>query len=64
FQHGISLKDTYEIYDNYIDDGGTFEDLIEKIIDVFEVSGFFKKEDLEEGKKELEEAKTKGKKNK
>ncbi|SHH55927.1 DUF6096 family protein [Sporanaerobacter acetigenes] len=59
FQHNITLADTYDIYDEYVDDGGTFEDLIEVIIDVFEVSGFFKKEDLEEGKKKLEESQKK-----
>ena len=57
FNHGITLKDIYDIYDEYIDEGGSFEDLIETIIDVFEVSGFFKKEQLEEGKRKLEEAK-------
>lgn len=56
FQHGMTLADVYEIYDRYVDEGGTFESLIEKVIDVFEVSGFFKKEQIEEGKKKLKEA--------
>jgi hypothetical protein len=59
FQHNITLKDTYDIYDEYVDDGGTFEGLIELIIDVFEVSGFFKKEQIKEGKKKLKEAREK-----
>lgn len=50
FHHGITLKDVYDIYDEYVDNGGTFEDLIEKIVDVFEVSGFFKEEDLKKVK--------------
>lgn len=50
FHHNITLKDVYDIYDEYVDNGNTFEDLIEVIIDVLEVSGFFKKEDIEEGK--------------
>lgn len=50
FHHGITLKDVYDIYDEYVDNGGTFEDLIEKIVDVFEVSGFFKEEDLKKAK--------------
>lgn len=49
FHNGITLSDAYDIYDEYIDEGGTFEDLIEKIIDVFEVSGFFKKDQVKEG---------------
>lgn len=59
FNHGINLVDTYAIYDDYVDSGGGFEELIEIIIDVFEVSGFFKKEQIEEGKKKLEEKKEK-----
>lgn len=59
FHHGISLSDVYKIYDDYVDEGGGFEELIEVIVDVFEVSGFFKKEDIEEGKKEIEEKKNK-----
>jgi hypothetical protein len=59
FQHGITLLDTYNIYDAYVDEGGTFEALLELIMEVFEVSGFFKKEQLEEGKKKMEEVKKK-----
>lgn len=59
FQHGITLPDTYNLYDEYVDNGGTFENLIELIMDVFEVSGFFKKEQLEEGKAKLREAEKK-----
>lgn len=57
FHHGIKLSDVYKIYDEYVDEGGGFEELIEVIVDVFEVSGFFKEEDIEEGKKKLEEEK-------
>ncbi|MBU5677912.1 hypothetical protein KQI88_15955 [Alkaliphilus sp. MSJ-5] len=57
FQHGIGLSDTYNIYDEYVDNGGAFEDLIEVIMDVLEVSGFFKKEQLEEGKAKLKKTK-------
>ncbi len=59
FHHNITIKDTYEIYDEYVDNGGTFEDLIEVIMDVFEVAGFFKKDQLKEGKTNLKETKKK-----
>lgn len=59
FQHGITLLDIYNIYDAYVDEGGTFEALLELVMEVFEVSGFFKKEQLEEGKKKMEEVKKK-----
>lgn len=57
FHHKITIKDTYDIYDEYVENGGTFEDLIEVILEVFEVAGFFKEEDLKEGKAKLKEAK-------
>lgn len=57
FHHNITLTDTYDIYDEYVDMGETFEDLIEVVMDVFEVAGFFKKEQLEEGKAKLKEKK-------
>lgn len=50
FHHKITLIDTYNIYDEYVDDGGTFESLIEILLEVFEVAGFFKAEDLKEAK--------------
>ncbi|OZV10793.1 hypothetical protein CIW83_18420 [Tissierella sp. P1] len=59
FHHGITLSDTYDIYDDYVENGGTFEDLIELMLDVLEVAGFFKAEQLEEGKAKLKEAKKK-----
>ncbi|WFA10330.1 DUF6096 family protein [Tissierella sp. Yu-01] len=57
FHHKFALKDTYDLYDEYVDEGGTFEDLIELMLEVFEVSGFFKKEDIEEGKAKLQKSK-------
>lgn len=45
FDHGISLEDTYNIYDEYIDNGGTFGELINALFNVLEVSGYFRKVD-------------------
>lgn len=50
FHHNIAVKDTYDIYDEYVEQGGTFEDLIEILLEVFEVAGFFKAEDLSKAK--------------
>lgn len=41
YEHGISMDDIYDIYDNYIDDGHTMMDLIPLIMDIFKSSGFF-----------------------
>ena len=43
YQHNITLSDAYDLYDDYVDDGHTLEDFIPLILEIFEVSGFFKK---------------------
>ena len=48
YEHGISIEETYSIYDKFIDDGKTLMDFIPIVVDIFRVSGFFK----EEGKNE------------
>lgn len=40
--HGITIDDTYSIYDKYVEEGHTMLDLIPVIIDVFKSSGFIK----------------------
>ena len=40
--HGITLDKTYDIYDEYVDCGGTLMDLIMALVEVFKISGFFK----------------------
>lgn len=54
YQHGITLDDTYAIYDDFIEDGHTMMEIIPIILDIFKVSGFFKEEVEEdaEGKNE------------
>ncbi|MDQ0091669.1 putative NUDIX family phosphoesterase [Paenibacillus anaericanus] len=42
FEHGITLDKTYELYDQYIEDGGSYVGMIKVIIEVLKVSGFFK----------------------
>ena len=42
--HGISLDDVYDIYDDYCAAGHDFTSLIELLVQVFEESGFIPKE--------------------
>lgn len=42
FHHGISIEDVNDIYDEYVENGGTFTDLLTEMVEVFKVSGFFK----------------------
>lgn len=47
YQSGISEVDTYDLYDEYVDSGKTFTDLIPVILEIFKVSGFFKDEEVQ-----------------
>ncbi|MEG0753163.1 MAG: DUF6096 family protein [Angelakisella sp.] len=42
-QHGTTMEKVYTLYDQYIDDGNSIEDLLQVISALFEASGFFKK---------------------
>ena len=55
FHHGITLEDVADIYDNYVESGGTFTDLLTEMVEVFKVSGFFK-EPSKKGKKAVMKA--------
>lgn len=46
--HRISIKDTYDIFDEFVDDGGDMTELIQVITEVLQVSGFFKKQPQEQ----------------
>lgn len=42
YQSNISIADTYNIYDNLVDDGKALEDILQIILDILKVSGFIK----------------------
>ena len=48
FQHGISLDDTYEIYDEFVDEGHNLMDLVPILLEIFKVSGLMGEEGEEE----------------
>jgi hypothetical protein len=43
YQHGITLDTTYELYDNYIDAGGSYMDFFGILQEILQVSGFLPK---------------------
>lgn len=43
FHHNINHKAAVDLYDLYIEDGGTYFELLDILSEVFEVSGFFSK---------------------
>ena len=53
YKHDIKLEDVYRIYDEYVDEGNVFTDLIPVILDVFKVSGYIKSETKEENEKNV-----------
>ena len=42
--HGITMDEVYDIYDNYIEEGNTYIDFISVILDIFKSSGILKEE--------------------
>lgn len=44
YNHGISLEDTYTIYDKFVEEGNTFMDFIPVIMEIYKVSGLFQEE--------------------
>lgn len=42
YNHGITLNDTYDIYDRYLADGGSYAGMISELVEVLKVSGFFR----------------------
>ena len=52
FHHNISLEDTYDIFDEYVDEGHTLIDLIPFLLEIFQVSGLIPTEGEEENPNE------------
>lgn len=48
YQHGITINDAYDIFDDYLADGNTSVDFINVIVEVYKASGIIK--DVDEGK--------------
>lgn len=42
-EHGYTLADVYDLYDEYVEEGNTYTDLIPELLNILEVSGFFKR---------------------
>lgn len=42
-EHGYTMQDVYDLYDDYVEEGKTYTDIIPELLTVLEVSGFFKR---------------------
>lgn len=45
--HGITLDDAYNIFDDYLADGNTATDFITVLLEIYKVSGLIKKDSIE-----------------
>lgn len=56
-EHGFSMQDVYELYDDYVEEGKTYTDLIPELLNVLEVSGFFKRpaQEAKKGRKKKQD---------
>lgn len=45
YHSNMNVNDVYDLYDEYMEAGGTYMDLIPVLLDIFKVSGFFKEDD-------------------
>lgn len=51
YNHSITLDDTYDLCDKYIEEGHDLTDIIALLMEVFKTSGFIKEETQEEAEK-------------
>lgn len=57
YQHGIKEKEVMDIYDDYVEEGGSQTDfMINVFIPIYQVSGFFPKSVAENMQTKMEEA--------
>ena len=52
YNHGFTQDNAYDLYDKLVDEGYTFEDVLNIVVEGMVASGFFKKAQLEEVKEE------------
>jgi hypothetical protein len=51
YQHGVTMDDAYDIFDNYLADGNSMTDFIPVLVEVYKVSGIIKVEKEETDEK-------------
>lgn len=56
FEHGKTIEEVYDLYDAYMDSGGSIDDLLSLLLEVFKVSGFISDEEEDEAEEEEKNA--------
>ena len=49
FNHGMTMDNTYDLYDEFVDEGHNIMDLVPVLLEIFKVSGLMG-EETEDGK--------------
>lgn len=47
YNHGITLNDAYDIFDEYLADGNSMTDFVNVLLEIYKVSGLIKIEEVE-----------------
>ena len=47
YNHGITLNDAYDVFDEYLADGHSVTDFINVLLEIYKVSGLIKMEEVE-----------------
>lgn len=48
YQHGLTEDKFFDLYDDFVDNGGSLTQLIPAVLEVFKVSGFFNEEEIKQ----------------
>lgn len=51
YEHGITLNDAYDIFDNFIADGNSVTDFLPIVLEIYKVSGIIPKDSKENSEK-------------
>lgn len=52
YHHGLNMDKVYDLFDKYVEDGGSMFDLIPVFVEVFEHSGYISSKQASEGEDE------------
>jgi len=54
YNHGITIDEAYDIYDEFVDEGHNMMDLVPVLMDAFKASGLIPEEEEEDGAKNVQ----------
>lgn len=64
YQHGSTLDDAYNLYDEYIENGGTFQDFVLEFMKIFTTCGLMSEKQIAQAENDMKEAEAQSNKTK